>query len=72
MLIQYVDLDISALSRSVVTKRTFERPLPRVSPNVPFQITCLLESRPITEGTLVHLGFSAPSAVEPCSDALLA
>lgn len=67
-----MNLDISALSSSVVTKRAFERPLPRVSPNVPFQVTCLLESVPITEGTLVHLGFSAPSAVEPCRDALLA
>lgn len=72
MLVHHMDLDISALSRSVVTKRTFVRPLPRVSPNVPFEVTCLLESRPTTEGTLVHLGFAAPSAVEPGSDALLA
>lgn len=72
MLIHYMDLDICALSSSVVTKWAFERPLPCVGPNVPFEVTCLLESCPITEGTLVHLGFAAPSAVEPGSDALLA
>ena len=67
-----MDLDVSALSGSVVTKRTSERPLPRVSPNVPFEVTGLLERCPTTEGTLVHLGLPAPSAVEPCSDALIA
>lgn len=72
MLIHYVDLDVSALSGSVVTIRAFVRPLPRVGPNVPFEVTCLLESCPTTEGTLVHLGLAAPSAVEPGSDALLA
>lgn len=72
MLIHDMNLDISTLSCSVVTKRAFERPLPCVYPNVSFEVTGLLECGPTTEGTLVHLGLAAPSAVVPGSDALLA
>lgn len=48
-----VNLDIGALSGTVVTERTLVRPFPRVCADMALEVACLLESGPTTEGTLV-------------------
>lgn len=72
MFAQNVDLYIGALGSTVITVRALIGLLSGVSSDMAFQVTCLLESRSVTEGTLEVLRFPSSSAVESRTAPLLA